>query len=317
MLFGKSNAAPTMPTTRPDSWKLELNRLEDLPMFPAWAVEALEVANQPDSSLRELARIIQRDMVLTAGVLKLANSSLYCTGREVTNVEQAVVRLGIVRCRHAIVAVGMRSLWHEGTRRLNPRWAQFLWHHSLLTAHIAARLTYRLRLPFQGEELAAGLAHDVGRMVLALENCNAALARRDDGFLETPTTLRLEREQLGADHGAIGAWFLQMNRLPAFLADVAEYHHRPDRAVQHLDLVHLLSVAEDLANYWYAKIHGIFFEPGPATLDWLRRYFGESPTASFELVPGNPPPSVRSPTALPLQQILREAVKETEQMFGS
>jgi HD-like signal output (HDOD) protein len=315
MLFGKSNVS-AFATNRPESWKLELSRLEDLPMFPTWAVEALEVANQPDASLRDLARVIQRDIVLTAGILKLANSSLYCTGREATTVEQAVVRLGIVRCRHAILTVGMRSIWREGTRRLQPRWAQFLWYHSLLVAHIAERLTYRLRFPFQGEEVPAGLAHDLGRMVLAFEHCPAPLARRDDAFLETSTILRLEREQLGTEHGAIGAWFLQMNRLPAFLADVAEYHHSPERATQHRELVQLISIAEDLGNYCYAASHGTFYEPGPQTREWLRRYFGEDTSEIGEIMPGSDRCGMPSSSQM-LQQILLEATQQTQQMFGS
>lgn len=283
-------------------------------MFPTWAVEALEVANRPDSSLRDLARVIQRDLVLTAGVLKLANSSLYCTGREVTSVEQAVVRLGVVRCRHVILAVGMRSLWREGTRRLAARWTQYLWQHSLLVGHLAVRLTQRLHLPFQGEELAAGLAHDLGRLVLALENAPWSLARQEQAFLETSRILRSEQEQLGAAHPEIGAWFLQMNRLPAFLADVAEYHHTPHHAVNHAELVRLIAVAEDLANAWHAATHGLDYLLTEPTHTWLRQHFGCSLNGSRECPPQAQLPEEISRGLHPAQALLQQALQETQQM---
>ncbi|GBD35173.1 hypothetical protein HRbin36_00279 [bacterium HR36] len=313
MWFRRSTTTAETSASR-QHWKADFCRLEDLPMFPTWAVEALEVANQPDSSLRDLARVIQRDVVLTAGILKLANSSLYCAGREITSVEQAVVRLGLVRCRHAILAVGMRSLWREGTRRLIPRWAQYLWHHALLVGQIAARLAQRLHLPFQGEELVGGLAHDVGRIVLALDPPPIPLAKRDDAFLETPQVLLSERDQLAADHTQIGAWFLQMNRLPAFLTDIAEYHHAPERAVHHIELVQLIAVAEDLANLWYAANHGQAYALAEPTHAWLRQRFGCSLNGSRECPPD--PSSSEGPYRglHPAQIVLQQAVLETQQL---
>ncbi|MCS7160949.1 MAG: HDOD domain-containing protein [Gemmatales bacterium] len=312
MVFWKSTSATSSPPT-PASWKQELCRLEELPMLPTWAVEALELANQPDSSLRDLARLIQRDLVLSAGILKLANSSLYCSGREVTSVEQAVVRLGVLRCRHAILAVGMRTLWHEGTRRLNPRWTPYLWYHALLVGHLASRLAQRLRLPFQGEELVAGLAHDLGRLVFALHNAPTPRAQRGDWFLETADTLSAERQQLGADHTQIGAWFAQINRLPAFLADVAEFHHAPDRAGQHQELVGLIAAAEDLANLWYAASQATSYFLREATNQWLRHHFGCSLNGSRE-IPPSPETEFGPYRGLhPVQVILQQAVHDVQQ----
>lgn len=312
MGFWKSTR-PTGAVPASPIWKGYLCRLEDLPMFPSWAAEALEVANRPDCSLRDLARVIQRDLLLSAGILKLANSSLYCVGREVTSIEQAVIRLGLVRCRHAIVAVGMRSLWRETARQLSPRWAQFLWHHALFVAAIASRLARCLHLPFQGEELVAGLAHDLGRLVLALQNCPAPLAQQSHAFLESPDVLAQEREHLGADHTQIGTWFLQINRLPAFLADVAEFHHHPERAGQRRDLVALIAVAEDLANLWYAALHSSAYELRMSTNDWLRNHFGCTLNGSREIPPS---PEIQAGPYRglhPVQVILQEAAREVQQ----
>jgi len=313
MLFWKTASAPAERVTA-QHWKSDFCRLEDLPMFPAWAAEALEVANQPDSSLRELAHVIQRDLVLTAGVLKLANSSLYSTGREITSVEQAVIRLGVVRCRHVILAIGLRSLWHDRMLKLSARWAQYSWQHAQLVGQLAARLAQRVHLPFQGEDFAAGLAHDLGRLVLALDTCPVPLARQEIAFLETPTVLNSEREQLGADHTQIGAWFMQMNRLPAFLADVAEYHHAPDRAANHRDLVAVVAVAEDLANLWYAAHRAMPYCLADFTNQWLRQYFGCSLHGSRECPPSAEDQHSPYRGMHPVQIILQQAAQEIQQL---
>ena len=56
------------------------------------------------------------DQVISAKVLKLANSAAYRRGAEITSIEQAVIRLGFNSLRSLVVASGiMTSFKHPPT----------------------------------------------------------------------------------------------------------------------------------------------------------------------------------------------------------
>src|SRR5690348_8006822 len=56
-----------------------VGKLNRMPTLPVAATRAMTVAKDPNSSLAELAAVIERDPALAAGILKLANSALYRT----------------------------------------------------------------------------------------------------------------------------------------------------------------------------------------------------------------------------------------------
>src|SRR5690242_21452075 len=56
-----------------------VDNLKRVPTLPSAANRAMLVAKDPNSSLAQLAAVIERDPALAAGVLKLANSALYRT----------------------------------------------------------------------------------------------------------------------------------------------------------------------------------------------------------------------------------------------
>jgi HD-like signal output (HDOD) protein len=249
------NSAPVIPSPAeelPPAAELlqaSIKRLGVLPTIPEAAMRALTVANDGQASLCDLAVVIERDPVLAAGVLKLANSALFRSGRELASLEQAVVRLGLRATKQLILAVGLRSLLRSGclaTRRHRER----LWDHSFLTACVCRGLNRMLECGYQGEEFAAGLAHDLGRILIFLVQPVAVGDDLEEEFVEGPDVLLSEQRLLGTDHCSLGAWYAQHNWLPNMLTKAIEYHHTPEcaRAFQHL--IALVATAEHLANHF-------------------------------------------------------------------
>lgn len=222
--------------------------LQNLPMLPAAGVKALALAKDPGTSFRELAVVIQRDPALATGILKLANSPLYGLGREVSSLEQAILRLGFRECQNVILTVALRSLY----RKLPPSRKQrceALWKHAFITACASRRLNQALRLSFQGEEFSCGLCHDIGRTLLAI-GAPAYFDLADPlSFREGPDVLAHERGVLGTDHCAFGAWFAHVNELPAAVIAAVKYHHEPAEAAEHRRLVTSIALADDMANH--------------------------------------------------------------------
>jgi HD-like signal output (HDOD) protein len=232
-----------------EALRAKVGDLQHLPTLPQAATRAMAVARNPASSASDLSAVIERDPALAAGVLRMANSALFRTGRPVETLSNAVARLGMRECQNLILAVGLRSLYRKAPPAQQRRGA-CLWQHSLLTACTCRRLNQALGLEYGGEEFACGLAHDLGRLLLGLaapEHCESADPMT---FLEGPTAILREREVLGTDHCALGAWFATRNDLPATLVSCIRFHHEPEKADVHPALVALVATADDASNYY-------------------------------------------------------------------
>ena len=69
-------------------------QLHALPSIPKVAQELIQQFDNPSSSLESVARNIERDPVIAAKVLRLANSPRFRGSREAVSVEDAAMRLG-------------------------------------------------------------------------------------------------------------------------------------------------------------------------------------------------------------------------------
>ena len=68
---------------------------ENLPSIPTVALEILRLSKDPSVSVEDLGEVISADPALSAKILKLANSSLYRRGEEITTLPKAAVLLGL------------------------------------------------------------------------------------------------------------------------------------------------------------------------------------------------------------------------------
>ena len=145
-----------------------LDQIESLPQLPGSAVEAMTLANSPDSTLAEMTAVISRDTVMASAVLKMANSVVYRGSGEVTDLQQAVNRVGFRGCGNLIAGIGMRSVYTRHPPHVVDTCEQ-VFQHSLLAANLAAAVNRGLFLGLQGEEFSGALLHDIGRVVLCVK----------------------------------------------------------------------------------------------------------------------------------------------------
>ncbi|MFO1093187.1 MAG: HDOD domain-containing protein [Planctomycetaceae bacterium] len=142
------------------------DRISDLNILPdRCAVEAVDVSKNPDCTIRDVAAIVERDTVLAADIIAVANSALYSIGAPILAVQQALNRLGL-RLGHP--DPGQRHGFHatEGpTRRVESGTA-----HASRTGdgHDGSASQQDIEYGYQGEEFTTGLLHDIGRILLAV-----------------------------------------------------------------------------------------------------------------------------------------------------
>ena len=72
-----------------------LKRIKQLPPLPETAMQIEEVYQNPNSNFQDMVKIIEKDPLLTADILKAANSPLYGFSREINSISQAVGLFGM------------------------------------------------------------------------------------------------------------------------------------------------------------------------------------------------------------------------------
>ncbi|MEL7497667.1 MAG: HDOD domain-containing protein [Planctomycetota bacterium] len=222
----------------------------DLKMLPPIAARAIEVADDPDSQLKELADIIALDAGLSISILKLANSPMfpsYAAGKRISCLKMAVTRLGFRQTKQMILVACYANM----VESMCPDQVEFrssMSQHGFLTGTICSKLNHLFGLAMQGEEFTAGLLHDVGRLLLAVSIPNQfSLFDRCD-FREGPDVMCMENEAIDTNHCEVGAWFLGRNQMSEELISVAKFHHDPYASIRFTRLVALVQVADILAN---------------------------------------------------------------------
>lgn len=223
-------------------------QLEHVSMLPAVAVEAMNLAKNPDCSIVEFSRVIEKDVKLATDILAMANSSLFVGSSPVASLHQAIVRLGMRKCKNLIYCSSFSSLLQKMTAE-DVFTRERLWQHSFQTAVLGVHVNQALDIGFQGEEFTAGLMHDFGRLLLGMclpERASELDLRDLDGDLQL---IEIEQMITGTDHCAVGAWFARRYNLPEDLVEAIRFHHKPGLARHNPRLVALVGVCDRMASH--------------------------------------------------------------------
>lgn len=133
----------------------------DLPVLPVTTQKVLALMADPDVSIEKIKRLISTDPGLTAKILKVANSAFYGSYRNIQNLTQGILRLGLNAVRSIVVATSMKNVYKRFGLTEKLLWEQNI--GSALAANIIARQT---RLSDPEDAFIGGLLHDIGKIVL-------------------------------------------------------------------------------------------------------------------------------------------------------
>ncbi len=197
-----------------------------LPSPPSVATRIIELGQDPDVDLGEVAKVVSMDPALASKILRIANSPLYARRRKTNNLRQAFIALGlngaITLALSFSLANAMSSSKPQG---LNHR---LFWIRSLTGAVASRALAAHHGCHGLEEYFLAGLLQNLG--MLALDQVAPDLyAECADQQVDEQSMREAELATLGVDHAAVGAWLLEQWNLPESL--------RVAVACSHLDYV--------------------------------------------------------------------------------
>ncbi|MBA5605353.1 HDOD domain-containing protein [Duganella sp. FT3S] len=208
-----------------------------LPTAPKVVEELISSFDKASVSTEEIAKKLSTDPVLSAKLLRLANSAYYHVSRSIGTVEDAVLMLGFVTVRTLVISSGLVS----GFKTVPGLDLKQFWRYSL---HTAVSAKWIAKQTGENTDLAftIGMMHAIGQLVIHSAMPEQALAL--DKVAGPMDARRLDAEQasLGYTFADVGAELARRWKFPttfsetisAFAAPLS--HTPPNRlaAVVHL-----------------------------------------------------------------------------------
>lgn len=159
------------------------NRDGELPVFDTVALQLHKAVNDGDISSPQLSDIIEKDPVMVADIIRMSNSSFYAGLVEITNLNQAVVRLGMRQIASLVMCSAQKRLYSASKGSFRTELIR-LWEHASAVGFASRWIALNTQFKTIAEDVfVAGMLHDIGKLdlLMALEGILQADAVELDG----------------------------------------------------------------------------------------------------------------------------------------
>ena len=220
-------------------------RISRIQVIPEIAHRLIAVINNPNSGEKDISKIIEIDPVLTASVLKAANSVFYSTIGGVDTLSLAIKRLGIRQIFKIAMSSTMRSFLDKPAEGYNLS-ARELWLHSNAVAAVSGMICDAIGTGECGFIFTSALIHDIGKIVIGefirekFSEIWKLSESKDIPFEEA------EWEIIGFDHTQVGEKIAENWNFPQKVRAIIRWHHNPENAPEPCRSIDIVHVADAL-----------------------------------------------------------------------
>ncbi len=239
-----------------------LSEIRNLPTLPEILLRIQRLIMSEEGNANLMARIIEQDPSLTAKILKVANSSFYCsTSGRISSVSLAITRIGFNEVGRIAMAANLIRYFSHKSNILDYK---SFWIHSLTAAYlccfVAESKDFSLCSPNDKHILfLAGLLHDIGILIYdqffheQFEKIIEVAVKNETSFLTA------EKKVVPSEmHSLLGGELLNIWKIDPAIVSAVRFHHAPDKAPQNHRLFCLVTyLAElDLCNTALGSFEG-------------------------------------------------------------
>jgi HD-like signal output (HDOD) protein len=182
-----------------------------LPTLPDAALKIRQLINSHDIGSTEIIQIVQTDPVLSARLIKVANSPLYGTWRETKTVRDAVRRLGLDNTRNMSFSLSIKQLFNAKTALIKSQ-IKRIYNESISVSALAYVITQHRADHLDPEQaLLAGLVHNLSIIsVLKYVDENPKLVKNIEMLDKSLVNLRMPISTLLLEQWNFGEDFLKV-----------------------------------------------------------------------------------------------------------
>ena len=197
-----------------------IKNMGELPPSPIVATKLLELLRKPDLRIKELANAVSLDPVITARLLKMANSAFYQQQKQINTVDRAIIVVGEDVLKNLAMEYSLRNA-NKTYGVLERR----IWEMSVGCAVACRMIADRLTEMDKSEAYLAGLQHHIGKVLMV--NRDKDLYKEVVRIVDAGKgELRdVERGLFAYSHEMVGAALLDYWNYPQSIVYATLHHH--------------------------------------------------------------------------------------------
>ena len=193
-----------------------------LPSPPKVVRRLITTFDQEEVDMLQVAALIEEDPVLSAKMLKTANSAFFGLTRSVPTVREAISVMGLIKVRALVIAASFGESFHSvGSVNMN----QF-WRYSLNSANLARYIALPIRID-ESTAFTSGLIHNIGELVMHVGMPEAMIDLERSVPMLDLKRATAERALFGYSYAEVGAALAREWHFPKRMINAIEHQCAP------------------------------------------------------------------------------------------
>ncbi len=205
---------------------------EDLPTLPEVAIRLQELVDDPHSSAKDVAKLIEQDPAISTKVLKMVNSVFYAPvhGEEITQLSPAIARLGFITVTNIALSTSVFQAFSRSSMPVFDR--REFWKHSI-SVGIVTSILYDYCANSIDQHISrdiahlSGIVHDMGKILFERYANNEFHQAIKSSKSEDIPVVKEEARHIGMGHDQAGSWLANKWKLGQDIQAAIQWHHNP------------------------------------------------------------------------------------------
>tara|TARA_R110002050_G_scaffold1244_2_gene8515 strand:+ start:44564 stop:45427 length:864 start_codon:yes stop_codon:yes gene_type:complete len=236
----------------------KLMRSFQIPVKPEILMEIHQEQAKPEPSPTIIAKIIVKDVALSAAVLKTVNSPLYGLRRIITDIKQGVILLGYHNITNLVTFFELKRGFSAKSSISHEKY----WDLAMETAHMMTLLIDKLGLTTKctvEDSYAFGLFRDCGIPLMAMKYPDYKSVLIEANNQSEIVLTEVEDTHYETNHAIVGFFLARTWNLPKSLCELILRHHEPDFlesndvSAEQKDLYALAKVASNVLSQYQTR----------------------------------------------------------------
>jgi HD-like signal output (HDOD) protein len=205
-----------------------IDHIDRLKPIPKVAHRIMSIAEDPLSSMADLAAVIKYDQAITANILKVANSPYFGLRRKVDSIQQAITYLGMDQILD-LVLIHVSGGNLKGGQKGYDLGIGELWRYSVSSAVLARKVAEIKKIRTSHLVFTAALLKDIGKVVLSnyvgeyFDEIANLVSSQKISFRQA------EKAVIGIDHAELGRIVAKKWHFSERMEEMIGNHHLDDQ----------------------------------------------------------------------------------------
>jgi HD-like signal output (HDOD) protein len=206
-----------------------LKGLDRLPKMSALTMRLLSGLARQDCEVGELASLVEKDTLLSAQLLRMANSAKFARLERIQDIPHAITMVGITMMWKLALGVSISNLFSR--EKTAPTFSKMRFNvHSVATATLAEVLAEEAPVDHRQSAYIAGLLHDVGKLIIAVNAPDVYEEILAVSAISGRSSREVEFDLMSMDHAEISQLATSHWGLPEPIQCAVRHHHTPEDA---------------------------------------------------------------------------------------